>query len=227
MLNTKRLVICCSFRTIRQTQILTFTDQRRSHSLTSVKCKGNPPVCTTSPAFQYWKWRQLVQTTFSGSTKSSSKADHGMTVLTTLLILRKRNPFSFWMTIKTKKLILYQNIVLSAQNLGGGICPPCLPLATALESIHRKALRIIYRHVPYHEALQLANLDSLSSRRTIACKNFAKNCVKTGTLSGIFRQPTKNQHQYNLRSGQSHTPLSEIRIEWTDLSHDVTSFAIA
>ena len=79
-------------------------------------------------------------------------------------------------------------------------------LSDPLESIQRKALRIIYPHVPYHEALQLANLDSLSSRRTIACRNFAKNCIKTGSLSGIFRQPTKNQHQYNLRSGQSHTP---------------------
>ena len=79
-------------------------------------------------------------------------------------------------------------------------------LSDLLGSTQRKALRITYTHVPYHEALQLANLDSLSSRRTIACRNFVKNCIKTGTLSGIFRQPTKNQHQYNLRSGQSHTP---------------------
>ena len=108
---------------LSQTQILIYTDQRGSHSLTSVKRKGDPPVCTTSQAFQCWKWRQLAQTSFSGSKKASSKADRGMTVLITLLILREKNSFSFWMAIKTKKLILYQNIVLPVQNLGGASPP--------------------------------------------------------------------------------------------------------
>ena len=37
-------------------------------------------------------------------------------------------------------------------------------LSDLLESVQRKKLRILYPHVPYHEAFQLANLDSLSSR---------------------------------------------------------------
>ena len=85
MLNTKHLVICCSFRTISNTNINIYRSER-SHSLTSVKRKGDHSVCTM---------RKLVQTSFSGSTKALSTANCGMTVLITLLILRKKNPFSF------------------------------------------------------------------------------------------------------------------------------------
>ena len=93
MLNTKRLVICCSFRTISNTNINIYRSER-SHSLTSVKRKGDPPVCTM---------RQLAQTSFLGSTKASpSKADRGMTVLITLLILRKK-PFLILNDNKEKK----------------------------------------------------------------------------------------------------------------------------
>ena len=94
-----------------------------SHSFTSVKRKGDPPVCTTSPAFQYWKWRQLAQTSFSGSTKASFKADRGMTVLITFLILRKK-PFLILNYNKNRKKILYQNIVLPVQNLPDGSYGP-------------------------------------------------------------------------------------------------------
>ena len=61
----------------------------------------------------------IAQTSFSGSTKASSKADRGTTVLITLLILRKK-PFLILNDNKDKKKILYQNIVLPVQNLEGG-----------------------------------------------------------------------------------------------------------
>ena len=117
MLNTKRLVICRSFRTISNTSINIYRSER-SHSLTSVKRKGDPPVCTM---------RQLAQTSFSESTKASSKADRGMTVL---YFTGGKNPFLILNDNKEKKLILYQNIVLPVQNLGWHLPPPPLPDAS-------------------------------------------------------------------------------------------------
>ena len=79
-------------------------------------------------------------------------------------------------------------------------------LSDLLETIQKKALRIIFPYVSYCQARELAGLETLSSRRTVACKNFAKNCCQTGILSGLFKQPRKIDHRYNLRSGQSSLP---------------------
>ena len=146
MLNTKRLVICCSFRTISNTNINIYRSER-SHSLTSVKRKGDPPVCTM---------RQLAQTSFLGSTKASSKADRGMTVLITLLILRK-NPFLILNDNKDKKLILYQNIVLPVQNLGGKFAPPPAwrySYGPVRELRYRYPVTSVYKNCSYFDALR-------------------------------------------------------------------------
>ena len=121
MLNTKRLVICCSFRTISNTNINIYRSER-SHSLTSVKRKGDPPVCTM---------RQLAQTSFLGSTKASpSKADRGMTVLITLLILRKK-PFLILNDNKDKKINSLSKYCTSGPKFkGGAFAPPPLPDAS-------------------------------------------------------------------------------------------------
>ena len=119
MLNTKRLVICCSFRTISNTNINIYRSER-SHSLTSVKRKGDPPVCTM---------RQLAQTSFLGSTKASSKADRGMTVLITLLILRK-NPFLILNDNKDKKINSLSKYCTSGPKFRGEFAPPPLPAAS-------------------------------------------------------------------------------------------------
>ena len=127
MLNTKRLVICCSFRTISNTNINIYRSER-SHSLTSVKRKGDPPVCTM---------RQLAQTSFLGSTKASpSKADRGMTVLITLLILRKKH-FLILNDNKDKKINSLSKYCTSGPKFkgGGAFAPPCLMLATALARV--------------------------------------------------------------------------------------------
>ena len=85
-----------------------------SHSLTSVTRKGDPPVCTM---------RQLAQTSFSGSTKASSKADRGMTVLIPLLILRKKNPFLILNNNKDKKINSLSKYCISVPKFRVGICP--------------------------------------------------------------------------------------------------------
>ena len=169
MLNTKRLVVCRSFRTISNTSINIYRSER-SHSLTSVKRKGDPPVCTM---------RQLAQTSFSESTKASSKADRGMTVL---YFTGGKNPFLILNDNKEKKLILYQNIVLPVQNLGWHLPPPCLTLATAL------------------------NVDSFYSVASTWCfmnvqHQVEANTVKTGVVvvvSGNYKCETRQSVPYLL-----------------------------
>ena len=94
LLNSLKLIVCLYVSDWYLLEVqLKFPDEHLrpfymggSHSLTSVTRKGDPPVCTR---------RQLAQTSSSGSTKASSEADRGMTVLIPLLIFRKKNPFSF------------------------------------------------------------------------------------------------------------------------------------
>ena len=81
MLNTKRLVICCSFWTISNTNINIYRSER-SHSLTSVKRKDNPPVCTCDNSR-----RSRFQEVQRSRLKTTAV---GMIVLITLLILREK-----------------------------------------------------------------------------------------------------------------------------------------
>ena len=113
MLNTKRLVICCSFRTISSTNINIYRNTASLVSNARAILLFVPPArCFSTesgdnsrrPRFQEVQRRRRYDCTnhfthFTG-----------------------KNSFSFWMTIKTKKSVLYQNIVL----------PPCLTLATVL-----------------------------------------------------------------------------------------------
>ena len=72
-----------------------------------------------------------------------------------------------------------------------------------LESIERKAMKIIFPSASYSEALDKAGLESLESRRVSACKSFANKCKTSSTLNKLFREPTTIHHNYNLRSGQT------------------------
>ena len=59
---------------------------------------------------------------------------------------------------------------------------------TALERVQKIALRIILdsQYTDYTSALILTNLDTLRCRRKYLCLNFAKKCVKKGSLDDLF-----------------------------------------
>ena len=59
---------------------------------------------------------------------------------------------------------------------------------TALERVQKVALRIILdsQYTDYTSALILTNLDTLRCRRKYLCLNFAKKCVKKGSLDDLF-----------------------------------------
>ena len=66
-----------------------------------------------------------------------------------------------------------------------------------VESIQRKALRIIYPWRGYEDALKLAGLDTLTNRRdNLAVKFYAKAAVSVPSGSVV-------EHGNNLRSGTS------------------------
>ena len=114
-------IICCSFRTISLQIFKIYQSYRRSRSLIKAKRKGNPPICTTIPAFEYRKWRQLAQT--SSWTKASCKASHGMTLLITLFCRKKKHFFIQNVNKKKPYRFFSKNIskyYFRSKNLGGG-----------------------------------------------------------------------------------------------------------
>ena len=75
-----------------------------------------------------------------------------------------------------------------------------LYLDELIESLQRKALKIIFGRVDYTEALVLAGLESLSDRRVGACKRFMATARQMSPLNkNIIPSPAAIESHYSIR----------------------------
>ena len=74
-----------------------------------------------------------------------------------------------------------------------------LYLDELIESVQRKALKIIFGRVDYTEALVLAGLESLSERRVGACKRFMATARQMSPLKNIIPSPAAIESHYSIR----------------------------
>ena len=74
-----------------------------------------------------------------------------------------------------------------------------LYLDELIESVQRKALKIIFGRVDYTEALVLAGLESLSDRRVGACKRFMATARQMSPLKNIIPSPAAIESHYSTR----------------------------
>ena len=74
-----------------------------------------------------------------------------------------------------------------------------LYLDELIESVQRKALKIIFGRVDYTEALVLAGLESLSDRRVGACKRFMATARQMSPLKNIIPSPAAIESHYSKR----------------------------
>ena len=74
-----------------------------------------------------------------------------------------------------------------------------LNLDELIESVQRKALKIIFGRVDYTEALVLAGLESLSERRVGACKRFMATARQISPLKNIIPSPAAIESHDSIR----------------------------
>ena len=74
-----------------------------------------------------------------------------------------------------------------------------LHLDKLIESVQRKALKIIFVRVDYTEALVLAGLESLSDRRVGACKRFMATARQMSPLKNVIPSPAAIESHYSIR----------------------------
>ena len=74
-----------------------------------------------------------------------------------------------------------------------------LHLDELIESVQRKALKIIFARVDYTEALVLAGPESLSDRRVGACKQFMATARQMSSLKNIIPSPAAIESHYSIR----------------------------
>ena len=76
----------------------------------------------------------------------------------------------------------------------------------AIESIQRRALRIIFPNSSYQQALDQANLTSLADRRIFICKKLKADMRNdSNPISFLARQVMTRSILYQLRSGNTKT----------------------
>ena len=75
--------------------------------------------------------------------------------------------------------------------------------SSSIESIQKRALKIIYRDCSYDQALALTNENTLSDRRDSLCKKFMTEMVQNRELPLAFLVPLPMLETipYNLRTG--------------------------
>ena len=73
-------------------------------------------------------------------------------------------------------------------------------LEDLLESIQRKALRIIFGKTVYADAMAMASLDTLKARGVAACQRFILNARQHPPLMDVIPSPTFQECEYSLRS---------------------------
>ena len=81
-------------------------------------------------------------------------------------------------------------------------------LSDILESVQKRALRIAYPDLSYDEALEISNLQNLSSRRDISCKKFVESLRRDvspyNPLTKIMEiRPGVKTHDYDLRNDRT------------------------
>ena len=74
-----------------------------------------------------------------------------------------------------------------------------LYLDELIESVQRKALKIIFGRVDYAEALVLAGLESLSDRRVGACKRFMATACQMSPFKNVIPSPAAFESHYSMR----------------------------
>ena len=74
-----------------------------------------------------------------------------------------------------------------------------LYLDELIESVRRKALKIIFGRVDYTEALVLAGMESLGDRRVGACKRFMATARQMSPLKNIIPSPAAIESHYRIR----------------------------
>ena len=80
-------------------------------------------------------------------------------------------------------------------------------LSDAIESIQRRALRIIFPNSSYQQALDLANPTSLANRRILLCKKLMADMRnESHPISFLVPQVTTRTIPYQLRSGSTTAP---------------------
>ena len=91
-------------------------------------------------------------------------------------------------------------------------------LSHRIESIQKRALRIVYPNSSYFEALFLANLPTLESRRDFLCRRFISDMVNNHENPISFLVPSfeKRTLPYNLRSGPVRTVVDQKRTKRTE-----------
>ena len=64
----------------------------------------------------------------------------------------------------------------------------------ALERVQKSAVRLIMgaKYKDYNDDLKRLNLENLEKRRDNLCLKFAKNCLKTEKVKGIFKKHESN-----------------------------------
>ena len=74
-----------------------------------------------------------------------------------------------------------------------------LYLDDLIESVQRKALKIIFGPVDYTEALVLAGLESVGDRRVGTCKRFMTTARQMSPLKNIIPSPATIESHYRIR----------------------------
>ena len=97
-------------------------------------------------------------------------------------------------------VLVYSSIVRSIIEYASPVWAAIpLYLDELIESVQRKALKIIFGRVDHTEALVLAGLESLSDRRVGACKRFMATARQMSPLKNIIPSPAAIESHYRIR----------------------------
>ena len=98
-------------------------------------------------------------------------------------------------------------------------------LSDAIESIQRRALRIIFPNSSYQQALDLTNLSTLANRRILLCKKLMADMRdESHPISFLAPKVTTRNIPYQLRSGNTTAPKTMKR---TKRANDFFTFRFA
>ena len=98
-------------------------------------------------------------------------------------------------------VLVYRSIVRSIVEYASPVWAAIpLYLDELIESVQRKALKIIFGRTDYTEALVLAGLESLSDRRVGACKRFMATARQMSPLKNIIPSPAAIESHCSIRS---------------------------
>ena len=98
-------------------------------------------------------------------------------------------------------------------------------LSDAIESIQRRALRIIFPNSSYQQVLELTNLSTLANRRILLCKRLMADMKdESHPISFLTPKVTTRTMPYQLRSGNTKAPKTMKR---TGKANDFFTFRFA